>query len=92
MVPEYAGEGIGGKLTALIGIEYLGRPVGPYRLLQSFDAERGVKRVGKPPGEHLPACHVHDRDKIAEALRHRDIGDIAGPRLVPSVIVTPLRR
>jgi hypothetical protein len=48
---QHAGEVGAGELTALIGVEDL-RPAEPtQRLFQGIDAEVGVQRVRKPPGQ-----------------------------------------
>ena len=52
------------------------------RLLQRRHAERGVHRVGQPPGENRPARPVDDGDQVEKAAADRDIGDVGRPDLV----------
>ena len=68
------------KLRPLIGVEDL-RRARPKRCFQRLDAEAGVHRVRQPPGQHVAAGPVHDRDQVQEARRHLgevDRGDVAG--------------
>lgn len=46
------------------------------RFRQCLDAERPVHHVRQPPGEHLSARPVHDRDQIKEAPPHWQVGDV----------------
>ena len=61
------GPGEGRELRPLIGVHDLGRAELVDRLVQRFDAEVSLQRVGYPPGQHLPGIPVHDGDQKEEA-------------------------
>ena len=82
---QHAGEVGAGEPAALIGVEDL-RPAEPtQRLFQGIDAEVGMQRVRKPPGEHRPRVPVHDRHQVDEALGQRNVGNVTAPDLVDPV-------
>src|SRR5208283_904785 len=56
-----------------IGVENLRLAVSGQCFFQRSEAERGVHRVGEPPGENGPARPVDDRDQIEEAPADRDV-------------------
>lgn len=58
--------GEGRELRPVIGVHDLGRAELVDRLVQRFDAEVSLQRVGYPPGQHLPGMPVHDGDQIQE--------------------------
>jgi hypothetical protein len=60
-------ESLTGELGALVGVEYLG-PTPLECLMESLDAEVGVKCVRQPPGEHIPAVHVYNGYQVEEFL------------------------
>ncbi len=71
------------ELRALVGIKNPGLAARPLkRSLEGPKAKRGVHCIADLPGEDRPAMPVHDRHKIAMALRHRDIGDVGAPDFV----------
>jgi len=47
---EHVGEDLRGELAALVGVEDLGLAMPGHRLLQGFDAERGLHRDRQAPG------------------------------------------
>src|SRR5208283_6037215 len=65
-----------------IGVENLRLAVSGQCFFQRSEAERGVHRVGEPPGENGPARPVDDRDQIEEAPADRDVRYIGRPDLV----------
>src|SRR5271166_2508600 len=85
---QRAGEGGGGELAALVGVENLRLAVSGQGFFQRSQAKRGVHRVGEPPGENGPARPVDDRDQIEEAPADRDVRYIGRPNLVrPSIVM-----
>ncbi len=84
-VLQLLGERLRGELAALVGVEDLRPAVGGQGLLDRVDAERGVHRDRQPPAQDLAAEPVHYRAQVAEAARHRDVGDIHRPDLVGPV-------
>ena len=79
---QQAGEGRACKLTALIGVEDLGRAITGDRLLDGIGAELGVHRYRQPPGQHPAAVPIDHRGQVDEAPGHRDVADVHGPDLV----------
>lgn len=69
-------------MTALVGIEDLGLAMTCDVLLDGFEVEVCVQRVGEPTGEHPAAIQIDDNREIDEAAAHRDSGDVLGPDLV----------
>jgi len=61
------------ELAPLIGIDGVGFAVPRDRLLQGFDAEVGVHRVGESPGQDLSAVPVHHSHQEQESTAHRQI-------------------
>jgi len=63
---QNGGEGVSGKLGALVRIEYL-----RHRMLQGsdqgFNTEGAFKAVGHLPGQHEPTVPIHDRHQVHEA-------------------------
>ena len=96
---EYAREGFGGELGALISVEDLRSTVGEDGLLEGLDAEVRLHGVREPPRENAPGVPVDHRDQVKEALGHRDkrdVGRVDLPRAVdgkaPQTIGILLRR
>ena len=79
---ECASEGGRGELTPLIGIEYLRLALVLQCIIQSFKAEPDIHGIRQPPGKHMAARPVHDRDQVQKAMLHRDIGDVGAPNMV----------
>src|SRR5579883_2401638 len=73
---------LGGELRALIAVGDLwNRELGE-RLLEGGEAEVRRECVREPPGAHLAAGDIQDRHQVQQSVRHRDVGDVGGPRLV----------
>ena len=64
---------------------------------QAFDkdvvevASAPIHRAREPPGQHLAAPPVHDGDQIEEALRQRNVGDVAAPVAWQAMATSPRR-
>lgn len=52
------------KLRALIRIEYVRHAIQGQRLLQRFQAEMRIHRIGQAPGEHFATLPIHNRHQI----------------------------
>ena len=61
---QVPGEGAARELAALVGVEDLRRAMAGQRVVEGFDAEARVEGVRQPPGQHMPACPVHDRYEV----------------------------
>ena len=59
---QHVGEGQGGELTSLIGIEDLRFAVSGQGFIQRLKAEACIHGVREPPGKDVPCRSVHDRD------------------------------
>src|SRR5262245_24813715 len=79
---ENVGEGLRGKLAALVGVEDLGHAMTSKRLLQGFNAERRLHGDRQAPGQHPAAEPVHDDGEVDKAAGHRHVGDVHRPHLV----------
>lgn len=79
MILENLGKCIRGKLTPLVCVEYLGRPVTGDRLFKRLDTEGGIQSIGEPPGKNLTARPVHNGHKITESFRHGDVRYVRCP-------------
>ena len=82
---QHRGECLAGKLAPLVAVEYLGGSIFEQCLLECFDTEAGVKRVGQAPGEYLSGGPVHDGNQVHETFGHRNVGDVGCPYLVGTV-------
>ena len=80
------GEGAARELAALVGVEDLRRAMAGQRVVEGFDAEARVEGVRQPPGQHMPACPVHDRYEVQAPAAHWDVGDVSAPDLAPGRI------
>ena len=67
---------IRGKLTALIGVDYLGLAVLGYGLVKCAGAPLGGHRVTQTPAHHIAGIKVDNGKKIHEATAHRNISDV----------------
>ena len=65
-----------GELASLIGVEDFRFTEFGERFFDSGDAEVGLQRDRKPPGEHAARIPIHDRRRIDKPARHRDIRDV----------------
>ena len=84
-VAQHAGEGVAGKLAALVRVEDFRLTEPGQRLLQRRDAEAGIHRVRQPPGQHLAGRPVHDRHQIEEATAHGDVRHVGAPHVIGPV-------
>ena len=75
----------GCELGALIGVHDFGRTELVDRLVQRFEAEVRLQRVGDAEGQNLAREPVHDGHQIKEAFPHRDVGNVGAPDLIGSV-------
>ena len=74
--------GEGRELAALIRVHDLRWSEAVDRLIQCFDAEVSLKRVGDTPGQHFAGVPVHYGDEIKEAPPHGQVGDVGAPDLI----------
>lgn len=84
---EHAGEGLGGELAGLIGVEYL----------RSAAALGGPRRTrylaySNPPCQHFARIPVNHRYQVHKSPRQAKIGDVGTPHLVGCVTSTPRSR
>jgi hypothetical protein len=70
-----------GELTALIRVYDHGRAMPAHRVVQGSKAWASFQCDRDPPGQHLPAEPVDDRNEVYEAARHGDVGDVHSPDL-----------
>lgn len=78
-IAQHVGEGVAGKLAALVRVEDLGPTITGQRRLQRRDTEASIHRVRQPSGQHLAGCPVHDRHQVEEAPTHGDVCQIGAP-------------
>lgn len=73
---ERLGSSLAGKLTAGIGIEDFGRPIGIECLFQRRYAEARVHCIGQAPRQNFAAVPVNDSHPIGKASTDTDAGDV----------------
>lgn len=76
------GEGFGGELGTLVGVEDFRRAVEGQGLGEGCHAEVGGHGVGHSPGEHFPGVPVHDCHQKQETLLEGNVGDVRRPDLI----------
>ena len=77
-----SGEVDAGELAALVAIENLWRAITLKRLVQRLDAEAGIERVDRRPGQPRAARPVHHDGQVQKAPPQGDVGNISAPHVV----------
>lgn len=72
----------GCELAALIRIHDLRLAVVAHGIFQNFDTRTGLDRHRQPPSQILASEPVQHREQIDKTARHKNVGNVHGPKLV----------
>jgi hypothetical protein len=78
---QYTCEPRTGEMTALVGVEYIGRTRSE-SFFQALQTEVHFQRVGYLPADHISRIPVDDGYEVGEAFLERYVGDIGTPDLI----------
>ena len=71
-----------GKLTYLVRVDYLRRPISLDSLFRYVQAAGSIQTIGYTPSDNITVSNTYNGCQIKKTFGHRDISNVNGPYLV----------